>query len=294
MMDEDYVARCAALALLLEVSASPKPGNVDRHHDFADTKYEHFLASSVAAYPVFRAAAQEGVKWAEEGRKCHIGKLIRAAVEESMRWQSGGNTHFGSFMLLIPLAAAAGASEGISRLKANACEIMQRTTVEDAIELYKAFPKARVRVRSVEQLDVLDPRSQDEIRRRGLTLYDILRISADYDAISRELTGGFELTFKYAEVIREGTRQAGLNAAIVRAYLEMLSTEPDTFVATKFGEAAAVEVSKRARSVLARGCNDEELRRFDEELLRAKINPGATADITAAAIFVALLGGLRV
>ncbi|WP_456487737.1 triphosphoribosyl-dephospho-CoA synthase [Candidatus Alkanophaga liquidiphilum] len=293
-MDEDYVARCAALALLLEVSASPKPGNVDRHHDFADTKYEHFLASAVAAYPVFRTAAADGVRWAQERRKCRVGKLIRAAVEESMRWQSGGNTHFGSFMLLIPLAAAAGASSDASSLKARSEEIMQRTTVEDAIELYKAFPRARVKVRSVGWLDVLDPRSQDEIRRRELTLYDVLKISAGYDAISRELTGGFKLTFKYAEIIKEKTMQAGLNAAIVRAYLEMLSAEPDTFVAMKFGEAAATGVSKRARLLLAAGCSDEELQRFDEELLRARINPGATADITAAAIFVALLSGLRV
>jgi len=52
------IARCAQLAMLLEVSASPKPGNVDREHNYPDTCFEHFVASSVAAYPVLELAAR--------------------------------------------------------------------------------------------------------------------------------------------------------------------------------------------------------------------------------------------
>ena len=87
-MNEDDVARSAQLALLLEVSAYPKPGNVDRTHDFKDTSYEHFLASSVAVYTVLRAAAARG-----SGKGLGVGELIRSGVEESTAWQSGGNTH---------------------------------------------------------------------------------------------------------------------------------------------------------------------------------------------------------
>lgn len=36
MYDPDFIAGCAELAMLLEVSATPKPGNVDRTHDFED------------------------------------------------------------------------------------------------------------------------------------------------------------------------------------------------------------------------------------------------------------------
>jgi triphosphoribosyl-dephospho-CoA synthase len=74
-MNEDYIARSAQLALLLEVSAYPKHSNVDRTHDFTDTSYEHFIASSVALYPVLREAAV-----GEKG----VGGLIIAGVEESM------------------------------------------------------------------------------------------------------------------------------------------------------------------------------------------------------------------
>ncbi|MFQ6121147.1 MAG: triphosphoribosyl-dephospho-CoA synthase, partial [Methanosarcinales archaeon] len=34
MLSKSYIARCAQLAMILEVSATPKPGNVDRDHDY--------------------------------------------------------------------------------------------------------------------------------------------------------------------------------------------------------------------------------------------------------------------
>ena len=43
MYEADFIAGSAELAMLLEVSATPKPGNIDRTHDFEDMTYEHFL-----------------------------------------------------------------------------------------------------------------------------------------------------------------------------------------------------------------------------------------------------------
>jgi len=56
----DLVARCAMLAALLEVSAYPKPGNVHRLRDVPGTRYEHFLAGSVAMGPAMRKLALGG------------------------------------------------------------------------------------------------------------------------------------------------------------------------------------------------------------------------------------------
>ncbi|MEA1998061.1 MAG: triphosphoribosyl-dephospho-CoA synthase, partial [Euryarchaeota archaeon] len=41
------------------------------------------------------------------------------------------------------------------------------------------------------------------------------------------------------------------------------------------------------------GYEHNEIAEFDEELIRDGINPGSTADIIAAALFIAILGGLR-
>ena len=86
-------AERAQLAMMLEVCAFPKPGNVDRCHDYPETRLEHFLASTILARPALDEA--------ETGRG-RIGEIIRHAVEQT-NCHKGGNTHFGAFILLIPL-----------------------------------------------------------------------------------------------------------------------------------------------------------------------------------------------
>ncbi|MDY6966418.1 MAG: triphosphoribosyl-dephospho-CoA synthase [Halobacteriota archaeon] len=282
-MDPKYVAQLAQLAMLLEVSSSPKPGNIDRDHDYEDTRYEHFLASAVAVFPVFEEASQS-----ESG----VGKLVREAVEESNRWQSGGNTSFGTFLMLIPLIMAAGQSEGYEEVKEKADQIMRETTSQDAVDLYKAFGDTDIKVKVVSDLDVNNPSSIEKIRGEDLTFYRIMSISAPYDLISRELTGGFERSFKYASEIKKRAREMSTNDSIVYTYLKALSEEPDTFIAVKFGEEKAISISKEALEVLD-GTGEEKIREFDERLIRDKINPGSTADIIVAAIFLALLDGLQ-
>ena len=291
-MNEDYVARSAQLALLLEVSAYPKPGNVDRTHDFIDTRYEHFLASSVALYPVLREAAVRG-----SSHGMGVGELIRRGVEESVAWQSGGNTHFGVLLLLVPLAMAAGACESydMEKIKRRATEIMLNTSMADAIEIYTAFPRAKVKVRrDVPELDVMDEASIHEIRDKKLSFYAILTISASYDLISRELVGGFEITFKYAPLIKDFAREERINDAITHAYLRLLSEEEDTFIKMKFGPKKSTYVKEWATRIVNRGYKRKEIEELDRELIREGLNPGSTADIIAAALFITILGGLRV
>ncbi len=289
-MNEDDVARSAQLALLLEVSAYPKPGNVDRTHDFVDTSYEHFLASSVAVYPVLREAA-------ERSKGTGVGELIRRGVEESVAWQSGGNTHFGALLLLIPLAMAAGACESydVEKLKRKAAEIMLNTTTDDAIEVYTAFPKAKVKVRrDVPEFNLADEGAIKEIRKKQFSLYEILTISASYDLISRELVGGFGLTFRYASRINDFVKEKRINDAVTHAYLRLLSEEEDTFIKMKFGAEKSRYVKDRADQIVNQGYKRREIEEFDEELIREGLNPGSTADIIAAALFISILGGLRV
>jgi triphosphoribosyl-dephospho-CoA synthase len=59
-MSPDRIAQSAQLAMLIELSSDPKPGNVDRCHDFSDIGYHDFVISAVSIYPIFRTAAQGG------------------------------------------------------------------------------------------------------------------------------------------------------------------------------------------------------------------------------------------
>ena len=97
-MTPEEIAQCATLAMALEVSATPKPGNIDREHNYPDTRYEHFLASAIATYPLIAEAAKQ-----TKG----FGKLLHDAIVESNNWQQGGNTHFGA-LTLLPLLTGRG------------------------------------------------------------------------------------------------------------------------------------------------------------------------------------------
>ena len=292
------IAQYAQLAMILEVCATPKPGNVDRDHNYPDTHFEHFLASAVSVYPVLKKASADNKD---------IGKYIHEAVVESAKWQSGGNTHFGAFILLIPLVMAAGklrtqmnGGPGIfPELEQCVMELVKDTSADDSVELYKAFSKAGVRINDVDDLDLADLASIDEIRSRRTTLYQLMEISSSYDMIAREWTTGFQLTFRCADSILGKYRSMSINDTLVRTFLEILAENPDTFIRTKFDLERAKEVSGRALHIVE--CINSsgfeiakpDIEQFDEQLLSEGINPGSTADIIIAGLFVALIGGLK-
>lgn len=288
-MNPTNIARCAQLAMVLDVSATPKPGNIDRDHDYSDTRFEHFLASAVGVYPVLEEAARS-----DSG----VGSFIRQAVLESARWQRGGNTHFGAFILLVPLVIAGGACDDTECLRKRAEQVVKETTVDDAVELYKAFSDAKVRVKPVGDLDLSDSASVDKIKEQGLTLFDMMEMSAGYDIIAGEWVNGFSKTFECARLILEKIKTHNINDAVVFSFMEMLARNKDTFIRTKFDSEKAEEVSRRAAEILKKSGNDVEIMRnnihaFDRELLDEGVNPGSTADIIIAGLFVALFGGMR-
>jgi len=324
----NLIARCAQLAMLLEVSASPKPGNVDREHNYPDTCFEHFVASSVSVYPVLELAARS---------RNGIGALIRSAVCESSAWQKGGNTHFGAFLLLIPLSMAAGKlwnscektpkllPDEFEVLAAHAHAFVQATDSEDAVEFYRAFEVAGVRVNSVDEFSLGDPESTAELRAQEVTLYELMDIARGYDLIANEWVTGFGRCLEGAKSITDfmqaqnpGAENSvsncsgtGINEAIVYTFLKLLSRHRDTFIETKFDKDTADYVSSRAGGILSAweevSGNTESsgnttrdfaallpaVQEFDSELLKKRINPGSTADIIIAGLFIALLGGLR-
>ncbi|MCQ8893151.1 MAG: triphosphoribosyl-dephospho-CoA synthase [Methanolinea sp.] len=262
-------AERAQLAMVLEVSAYPKPGNVDRCHDYPDTQLEHFLASAIMARPAFESAEK-----GEGG----VGKLIHQAVELTSG-HTGGNTHFGAFILLIPLVMG----DGIP----GALRAARTTTVEDALEFYKAFGKTQVRVIPSHELDVHDPASLETIGKRGMTLYDLMLYSAPRDMVAREWVSGFQMTRRGADLLHA----AGCGRqAIVTAFLSLLALEPDTFIVKKHGPEVAARTMEKAREVLE-GIRD--LQAFDQECIDKGINPGSIADIIIASIYIALGEGWK-
>lgn len=325
----DDIMRAAQLAACLEVSGTPKPGNVHRTFDYPDTRFEHFLAGGVALGPPTRAVALRGVRCglrevAEP--MVGIGRGVKAMVSEVKRWHRGGNTHLGTCLLFAPLAAGAGyvaAAHGRfepGSLRQATVRLMERTTVEDSVYIYAAIAEAGGsalgKVSDTGAPDVRDESASRKLRQRRLTLWTAMWNASRWDNVAREWPTGMKTSFEIGyPTLLETMRETGdINVATVHAFLAILATEPDTFIARKVGlrktenveeavkigltEASAI--SEEAQAILREGGltsrrGREALARLDEKLRKSKglLNPGSSADLTASSLFIALLCGLR-
>ena len=289
-MTGDDVIIAAQLACLLEASA-PKPGNVSPGRHFHDARYEDFLASAAAIGPALARAGERP-----------LGATVRASVEATARW-TRSNTNLGIVLLLAPLARARllGETAPASRdaLRAALRRVLEATTVADARDVYAAIRRAAPGGlgRSAEQDVAAEP---------TVTLLEAMRLAGSRDGVAREYASAFRATFEIGAPALDRARRDGLawDDAVVETYLTLLAAAPDTHVARRAGAERAEAISRRAAAVLqAGGVRDERGRAavavFDGELRGAESggarsnlgNPGTTADLTAASIFVVLLDG---
>lgn len=289
----------AELALLLEVSGTPKPGNVDRRRDLADLRFEQFLAGAVGSAAGLRLAAGDAP----------VGEAFERAVAGMAR-RAGANTQFGCLLLLVPLVRAA-ADGDLSPDGVDA--VCRATTVDDAVAFYRAFERVDVAVADPPvDAAALDVRrgsaAEPALRERGLTFRDVMAVSADPsggargadaptrlpDTNAREWVEGFPRTFEGAETLLADDRPVGERTA--RLFVEFLAADPDTLVATRHGVETAYEVQDRAAAVRDEVVETGSLAPAEslaEAFVEEGINPGTTADRTAAALFVALERGVE-
>ena len=123
-----------------------------------------------------------------------------------------------------------------------------------------------------------------------------MQAAASRDQIARLWSHGFGPLFAgaVADLGRSLAAGAGLCDAVVEAHLRQLARERDTLIARKHGPLAAAEVSAAAAAVLATPAANrpEALAAFDRSLRDPKrLNPGTTADIVAAALYILLRSG---
>jgi triphosphoribosyl-dephospho-CoA synthase len=284
MPNEDEVsfrlsfANAATLACVWEVSA-PKPGNVHRGADFDDVTYLDFIASAVVAGPIVARAGEIGV-----------GRAVLDAVRAT-RQIAGSNTNLGTLLLIAPLAAVpdgAALADGVGA-------VFERLTYNDTRDVYKA-----IRISSAGGLGRATRADVAEAPPADLKLVEAMRMAANRDLVARQYVNQFADVFDgAARWIEEGlARQWPLATAIVHAQLRQMAAEPDSLILRKCGLLTAQEASDRAASVLEAGNPGDEA--FEEALghfdfwLRTdghRRNPGTTADLIAAALFVLLREG---
>lgn len=290
-MDSEKIAKIAQIASCLEVSGYPKPGNVHRTRDFDDMVFEDFLISGVVIGDTIRKAASSVD--ANHPENAQMGKYILEAVKETDNWIAN-NTNLGIVMLLVPISCAAAISNSFDEIRENVVKLMAATTVDDAIDLYDAINIADAGgMGDQDEYDVASENAKEELRENNQTMYDVLKISAPWDRLASELTTDmptcFDIGFKTYSEVKDND---SLNRASVLTFLTILSQVPDTLISRKYGDEKASEVSNQTEELLKFKDDDdfsEKLNEFDNYLFENKLNPGTTADLTAASIMLSFL-----
>lgn len=266
----------AEIACLLEVTAR-KAGNIHRFRDFEDSHFVDYLLSATAIKGPLDRASEIGV-----------GAAVLSAVAATRRVVAT-NTNLGMILLLAPLAAV---PEGVA-LSEGVVEVVRRTTVEDARLVYQA-----IRLAAPGGLGTAN--EQDVANEPTVTLYEAMRLAAERDLVARQYVNGYAdvLTIALPALSRFLADGHPLETATVGAFLTLLASHTDSLIERKKGRDEALEAFRRAHRVLATGwpLSAEGLAHYEEldAWLRAEgsaRNPGATADLVAAALFAALRDG---
>jgi triphosphoribosyl-dephospho-CoA synthase len=121
-------------------------------------------------------------------------------------------------------------------------------------------------------------------------LLECMQLAAGRDTIARQYANGFADVFRFVDELDLAEFERSWKNAVVRLQMKILAAIPDTLIARKCGTEVAEEASRKAGEVLAADCDAEAMAAFDR-WLRAdghRRNPGTTADLVAAVLFVAL------
>jgi triphosphoribosyl-dephospho-CoA synthase len=268
---------CGQIACIWETTAR-KPGNVHRFCDFDDCEYVDFLLSAAAVAPILEGAAGRGV-----------GATVLEGVRAT-RQVVRTNTNLGILLLLAPLAAV----PRDQSFRTGLVSILGRLSLDDSHHVYEA-----IRLTGAGGLGKAPEQDISQVPTLPLGL--IMALATERDLIARQYVNGFREVFDDGvPALLEGVqRTPDIESGIVYCHLHLLAGYPDSLIARKLGRSEAGEASRRAADVLAKGWPDRSetqgaLTAFDA-WLRAKghaRNPGTTADLVTACLFVALRDGL--
>jgi triphosphoribosyl-dephospho-CoA synthase len=283
----EKIMQCAVQSLLYEVSATPKPGLVDRNNSGAhrDMDFFTFMASSASLPFYFFQCASAGMEH-PGGDPTGLFRSLRNVgirAEEVMFNATGGvNTHKGLIFSLGVICAAASSV------------ITEQKTIQpgsDGICL-----KAAVMTKGLchSELETMSKQS-------GLTPGERIFREYGFTGIRGEAEGGFETVRKHSLPLLQSLKTDNdlpLNDILVQVLITLMTVNDDTNIAARHDRNALGYVKRYASRVLESGGIFSEKGRgmlieMDKDLILKNISPGGSADLLAVTIMLDLLNGLK-
>ncbi len=267
---------CTALACSLEASA-PKPGNVYPGANFDDLSYDELIRASAAIAPVMQRAAGQP-----------LGRTILDAVTASRR-VTRSNANLGIVLAIAPIAAVSDDAIAATPFRPESiAAVLATLSPADATSVWRAIALAQPGgMGGRDTWDVAGPAPDH--------LLAAMHAAATYDQIAHLWAHGYQTLCNglVRDLLEELHAGHTLGDAIVRSHLRQLAREPDSLIARKHGLECAADVSARAACVLAQTDNWREATADFDRHLRwpVRLNPGTTADLLAAGLYILLIDG---
>jgi triphosphoribosyl-dephospho-CoA synthase len=223
-----------------------------------------------------------------------VGARILGAVDATHQ-VAGCNTNLGIVLLVAPLAAALDAFDArppAAAWRAELSRVLARLTVDDAHAAYRAIALANPG-------GLGEAPEQSVHAEPTVDLRAAMTLAAERDSIARQYADDF------AEVFGDGLAAAlsslsdAPDVATLETFFTFLGGWPDSHIVRKQGMPLAQSVTRTARerhaswrAALAQGpapAAAYTLADWDAELKSHGLNPGTSADLTVATLFVALV-----
>ena len=253
---------------------SIKPGNVSVASPGHGMSADDFLASAAA---ILDPMTQPGSS---------VGERILASISAT-RSVVDCNTNLGIVLLCAPLSHAALNRKPGQPFREALDDCIERLTVSDAVNAYAA-------IRLAQPAGLGRRTTHDVADAPTISLREAMVEAQNHDSIARQYANGFADIFGCQRILSHLRRRWNDDRWTATAvYLDLLARNPDSHVARKFGLDTALRISHEAlplsQAALQSAEPDEllpRLRKWDNELKAAGINPGTSADLTVAAIYL--------
>lgn len=276
-----YISNLATKALLYEVSATPKPGLVDRYNSGAhkDMDFFSFLNSSIALIDHFRQCTMAGLNFSEEDYTLLLKNIrpIGIEAEKNMFNATGGiNTHKGLVFSIGIIAAAAGL-----HYKKHRNENILATEISELVKLITK--DITIELREIEE-------------KEDLTYGERLYLKYGVKGIRGEVEEGFQTVLEYAlpafkTLIKEDKH---INDILIQVLLHLMANTEDSNILGRHDMETLEFAKSKAKAALSHGgiftyYGKLYVEEMDKSFIQKNISPGGSADLLAITIMLYML-----
>ncbi|TWT94507.1 triphosphoribosyl-dephospho-CoA synthase [Stieleria varia] len=272
-------------ACVLEATA-PKAGNVYPGRPFPDLSHSDFVT-----------AAQLTASAIESTQALGFASWVLAAAQ-SVQSNCGSNVNLGILLLLGPLVecdrrhSVAHPSDPRTQSiwRDGMASVLTDVTAAESLLVFDAIRVANPGgMGTTETMDVNSPSPAEPV-----DLVAAMHLAQRRDRIARQYATGFsDLLDIVVPVVHDAIIDRGdVLGGIADAHLRLLASEPDSLIERKHGPEIAKQVRCMAAAVDLQSPSQREefdrILRGNNEVFSQRCNPGTTADLIAAALYVLL------